>query len=124
MERIREVLGRGGIAVLAVMFALAFATFELANATAQAIVTAIQYELLDPDSGESPLAFRLGDTDIELSVVLQGSIAVLLLAGVLVGLWAILRTRSQVCPECLSEIPARASICRYCTSELVEAPTE
>lgn len=104
--------------ILAVVFAIAFAAFELADAIAQAVVTAIQYELLDPESGDSGLSIRIGETDIELSYVLQAGIALILMATLFLAIWRLTRRGSRTCPECLSAIPSQASICRYCTTDL------
>lgn len=66
-------IAHGGIATLAVLFALAFAAFQLANALAQVGVVALQQHLIDPESGGSGLDFRIAGTDIELSGVGQRS---------------------------------------------------
>lgn len=120
MQRLREMLGHGGIAILALVFALAFAGFYLANALAQVVIFVVQQHVGDPEAGGSGLQFRIVGTDIDYSFVLQSSIATLLVAGALYGAWQLTQSAARTCPECLSAIPREASVCRFCTAELPE----
>lgn len=118
MGRIRELLAHGGIAPLAALFAIGFATVGLADAVAQAVMTAIQQHTLDPESGGSGFDFRLLGTDFELFYVMQAALALLLVACLLFGISHLGRARRQECPECRSEIPREARVCRFCTTDL------
>ena len=101
-------LAHGGIAILALVFAIAFAAFELADAVAQAVVTAIQYELLDPESGDSGLSIRRPVLAAVIALGLVGLVAV-----------AMVRLRDKelsACPFCASRIPYESRHCAYCGS--------
>jgi len=103
--RIRELLAHGGIASLAALFAIAFAIFGLA----------------DPQTGGSGFAFRFLETEVELFVVTQAGVALLLVAGLLFGVWCFGRASLRECPECRSDIPRDARVCRFCTTDLPAA---
>ncbi len=123
MQRLREMLAQGGIVMLAVVFALAFAAFELADSVSEAVVTALQQHLVDPESGGSGFDFRIAGTDFDLYVVVRATTALFLIAALLFVVWRLTRHESRECPECCSETPLDASVCRYCTADLPEAPT-
>lgn len=112
-------LAHGGIGVLAVVFALAFATFGLANALAQVLVSVLNQQVSDADFGG--LTFDIFGTTIYYEPALQTSLAILFLCTALWGLWRIVRKTVRTCPECLSDIPRHATVCRYCTTEQGEA---
>ena len=116
MQRLRELLAHGGVAILASVFALAFAGFYLARALAELIYSAIEQHTLD--EGEVAGAFTVFDTRIAYSELLLYAITLTLLGLALYGTWRLTRTTSRVCPECRSSVPAMASVCRYCTTEL------
>jgi large conductance mechanosensitive channel len=119
MQRFREMLAHGGIAVLAVVFALAFAAFALADAVAEVAVVALQQHVIDAETGGA-LAFSIAGTDIDYTRSLQGALSVLLIAGAFFALWRLARSAVRTCPECCSDVPRPASVCRYCTAELPE----
>ena len=119
VRTLREFLARGGISGLALVFALAFAGVELATAIAQVAVSVISQNLSDVDHGFR-LDFHIGGTRIEYTLVLQAAVTVLLVLGGLLLVWQLTRSTVRACPECLSEIPDEASVCRYCTAELGE----
>ena len=123
MQRLREMLARGGIALLAVVFALAFATFELADSVSEAAVAALQQHIVDPESGGSGFDFRIAATDFDLYVVVRATTALFLIAALLFVVWRLTRRESTECPDCRSEIPLSASVCRYCTADLPVPPT-
>lgn len=75
MQRLREMLAQGGIVMLAVVFALAFAAFELADSVSEAVVAALQQHLVDPESGGSGFDFRIAGTDFDLYVVVRATTA-------------------------------------------------
>ena len=118
MARIRELLAHEGIAPLAALFAIAFATVSLADAVSQVIMAAIQQHTTGPDTGTSGFEFRLLGTSFELFFVVQAALALLLVAGLLFGVSRLGRARRQECPECMSEIPRDARVCRFCTTDL------
>jgi large conductance mechanosensitive channel len=119
MHRLREMLAHGGIALLAVVFALAAATVSLANALAQQVVSAIEQSLYDPDTFTGGLLrFTVFGTNVDYALVLQAGIVVVLIGGALFGLWRLTRDALRPCPECRSEVPREATVCRYCTTEL------
>jgi large conductance mechanosensitive channel len=115
--RIRELLAHGDIALLAVVFAVAFAAFNLASALAREVVSALQQHTIDSE-GHGGLSFTIADTTISYDTVLLYAITLALVAGALLGLWLLTRSTTRLCPECASEVPRSASICRFCTSEL------
>jgi len=117
MGRIRELLAHGDIALLAVVFALAFAAFNLASAVARETVSALQQHTIDSE-GRGGLSFTVANTTISYDTVLWYAITLALIAGALLGLWLLTRTTLRECPECSSQVPRSASICRFCTSEL------
>jgi large conductance mechanosensitive channel len=115
--KIRERLAHGGIALLALVFALAFAAFNLASALAREVVSALQQHTIDSEGGGG-LRFRVAGTTFSYDTVLWYAITLALLASGLFGLWVLTRGTTRVCPECSSQVPRSASICRFCTSEL------
>lgn len=117
MGRLRELLAHGGLALLAVVFALAFAAFNLASAVSREVVSALQQHTIDSE-GHGGLSFTVADTTISYDTVLWYAITLALVAGALLGLWLLTRSTTRVCPECRSQVPLEASICRFCTSEL------
>ena len=115
VQRLRELMAHGGIAILAVVFALAFAAFQLANSIAQTALFAVQqhagegFELID---------FTIFETRIQLDAVVQALLSVVLIAAAWLAVWLLTRASVRKCPECRSQIDREASICRYCTTEL------
>jgi len=106
------------MASLAVLFAIAFALVELADGLAQVVIAAIEQHTVDPDGSGSGLDFRVLSTNFDLVYVLQAAIAFLLVGAVLWVVWRLTRTQTQECPECRSDVPAQARVCRYCTTDL------
>ena len=119
MERGRRLLSEGGIAILAIVFALAFAAFDVAIAIAQQVVSALVQNTVD-DNVQAALSFTVFGTTISYSEVLYYGIALALVAGALYCAWLASRRTARICPECMSQVPRSASICRYCTSELTQ----
>lgn len=117
MQSLREMLARGGIVVSAIVFALAFAAFGVANEIARVAVYVLQQQVLDPERGGS-LAVSIAGTQIDYTAVLQAVLAVAVIVAALAGMWLLVRRELRACPECRSDIPASASVCRYCTTEL------
>jgi len=114
-------LARGGIALLAVVFALATAAVSIASALAGQVVSVLQQRLYDPESESGLLRFTVFGTDVDYALVLQSAIVLALIAVALFVFWRITRDASRICPECRSAIPREASVCRYCTAELADS---
>lgn len=120
MVKLRETLASGGIATLAVVFALAFAAYYLVIATAQVAVNVLGQQI--SSRNEFPFDLHIFGSDIQYEGILDGALTVVLVVLALYGVWRFTRGSVRICPECHSEIPRQASVCRYCTSELPEAP--
>jgi hypothetical protein len=109
-------MAHGGIAILAVVFALALATYETANAIAQQAVF-----VFNQHAGTEqfdPLDFRVLGTDFVFDQIVQAALALLLVAAALLGAWRLTRGAVKACPECRSDVPSDATVCRYCTTDL------
>jgi large conductance mechanosensitive channel len=113
-------MAHGGIAILAIVFALALAIFEVAReigAEAMAILTQTLYD----EDGDDPLGFTIAGTEIHWGTTLSYAIALVLILALLYASWRVTRGSVRSCPECRSTIPVQASVCRYCSSELTKA---
>ena len=124
MGRLRELLAHGGIAMLAVAFALAVAAIDVARALSQVIVGGLQQHIVDEESNGSGFDFRLLGTEIEGYYLVQYGLEFLLIAAALFGIWRIGRASLQKCPECHSQVPRTARICRFCTADLPPTPAQ
>lgn len=123
MDRLRGLLAHGGVAPLAALFAVAFAAYGLAQSLAQVVVYALQQHLVDEESGGSGFAFSVAGTEFELYSLVLAGLALTFAGAFLFIVWRASRRSSRECPSCLSQIPVAASVCRYCTAELVEPPS-
>lgn len=121
VQRVREILAHGEIALLAIVFALALATVSLATSLAQEVVSSLQQAVYNPETGSGALEFTVLGTTVSYAYVLQAAVATCLLGVALWGVWRLTKRERRTCPECLSEVPGSASICRYCTTELSPA---
>jgi hypothetical protein len=110
-------MAHGGIAILAIVFALAFALFGVADALAEVAVSVLLQAAVD-EEGRGDLSFTIADTTISYYAVLRGVFALIVVVAALYGAWRLGRSAVRTCPECRSEVPSEASICRYCTTEL------
>jgi ribosomal protein L40E len=124
MGRVRDLLAHGGVALLAIVFALALAAFNLAASIAREVVSVIQQRTIDEDGYGGTLSFRIRETEISYGEVLYYAIALALVAAGLLAIWLVTRGQTRVCQECGSRVPVDASICRFCTSELGQAPID
>jgi len=118
VQRLRELLAHGGIVILAVVFALAFASFYLAQALAREVVSVIQQQTYDEEGGGGTFEFTIADTRISYFEILFTAITLGLVAAALFAIWWLTRRTARICPECRSTVPAAASVCRFCTTEL------
>jgi hypothetical protein len=123
VQRLRELMAHGGIAMLAIVFALGFAAWGLANAVAREVVSVVQQKTVDED-GSGAFSFTVFDTEITYIELLYSAVVVALVAVFLLGAWLLNRRVAQLCPECRSSVPAAASVCRYCTTELASHPAD
>jgi len=112
-------MAHGGVATLALVFALAFAVYFLADALSEVAVVALQQHAIDPGGGGG-LTFSIAGTRFEYAGILAGVLTVLLVGAAMYSVWRLTRRTVRACPECHSEVPREASICRYCTTELPE----
>lgn len=112
-------MGHGGIAILAVVFALALAAYGTASALAQIVVYVInqqgteEFDILD---------FEIFGTTFVLDELVRTALALVLVTGALLAFWRLSRGSVRSCPECRSEVPRDARICRYCTTDLEVEP--
>ena len=104
--------------MLALVFALALAAFYVANALAEIAIYVLSQHVGGADGGFGVLDFHILGTEIYYAGILQGATALLLIAGVLYVVWRLTRSAVRTCPECHSEVPRAASVCRYCTADL------
>jgi large-conductance mechanosensitive channel len=116
--RLRDLLAHGGIALLAVAFALAVAAVDLARALSEVVVAAIQQHIVDAGSNGSGFGLRLLGTEIEGYYLVQYGIEFLLVAAAPFWTWRVSRSSLQECSECHSQVPRAARICRFCTTDL------
>lgn len=117
MARMRELLAHGGIVILALVFALAFAAFNLAVAFAREMISVLEQHLAD-DEGRGFYSFTVFETEIQYIEAFYYAIVVALLVAALIAVWLVTGNRTRPCDECKSRVPVDASVCRFCTSEL------
>jgi ribosomal protein L40E len=82
------------------------------------VVSAIQQHSFDDDGGDL-LSFTVFGTTVSFAEILLYAITLVFVALALFATWWVTRRASRVCPECRSTVPASASICRFCTTELL-----
>jgi hypothetical protein len=80
MHRLREILAHGGIATLAVVFALASCLLACDGLAQQAVFALAQHV---GDESSSGLEFRIFATDFDSTDVLQSLVALAIIAGAL-----------------------------------------
>ena len=119
MRKLRELLADGDIALLAVVFALGTAVLHFADSISRVIVAVFSQLVADEEFGA--LTFGVFGTTIYYETVLATGLALVVVSGGLAGLVLLLSRTSRTCPECLSDVPSRASVCRYCTAEIGNA---
>ncbi len=123
MQRLRELLAHGGIAILAVVFALALAAFNLATAFAREVISVLQQHTFDEESGSS-LTVTIAGTEIFYGEALLHAITLALVVLALFAAWLLTRRGTRFCPECRASVPVSASICRFCTTDLQPNPAD
>jgi hypothetical protein len=123
VQRLRELMAHGGIAILAIVLAVALVLVDVALVLSREIVSIVQQQSADTDEGWT-FDFTIGDTTISYAELLHYGIALVLIALALWGSWLLTRRAARTCPECRSSVPAQASVCRYCTTELSPPPAD
>jgi ribosomal protein L40E len=109
-------MAHSGIAVPAVVVALAFAVFGLATAIAEIAVFVLNQHV--GDDAFNALELEILGTDLPFDGLVRSLLALLLVFLALFAAWRLGRATWQMCPACLSEIPLHATVCRYCTTEV------
>jgi large conductance mechanosensitive channel len=107
-----DLVRRAGVLGFALAVALALAVVDLARA----LVYGFPMALIRKADGD--LSFSIRDTSFSYYEALGTSLTLVLVAATLAPLWRACVDDTKRCPDCLSEIPVRASTCRYCTSEV------
>jgi large conductance mechanosensitive channel len=132
LKEFKEFLFRGNLIEIAAGLVLALAFTAVVTSLVEDLITPLIAAIVgEPDF--SGLTFTINESVFRYGEFLNAAVAFVLIATVLFFLVvkplnALAKRRAgtedatiRECPECLSEIPAEARRCAYCTSEL-EAP--
>jgi large conductance mechanosensitive channel len=134
LQEFRSFILRGNVVDLAIAVVIGAAFTAVVNALVKDLITPIIAALFGkPDFGD--LAFTINDARFAYGDFLNALLTFILVAAAVFffvvkpvnHLMARLRTEPDVesptrgCPECLSQIPAGASRCAFCTSEVAPA---
>jgi large conductance mechanosensitive channel len=107
-----DVLRRHGVLGLAIVLMLALAVYDVVRATVFAFLVPILEEV------DRDLTFTVRGTTFSYGDALGMLLTLALLAGLLALVWRMRPADTHPCPDCLSDIPTAAAVCRYCTSEV------
>ncbi len=113
IKAVRDALARGGLVGLGVVFGLAFALWGLAGSVASLLVDVGAQQTV-----HDRLDFHIRHTRVDVTDPLVSALALVLLATALLALLRKGARFYRTCPECLSDIPHDATVCRYCTADL------
>jgi large conductance mechanosensitive channel len=129
LKEFKEFLFRGNLIEIAVGLVLALAFTAVVTSLVEDLLTPLIAAIIgQPDF--SGLTFTINDSVFRYGEFLNAVIAFVLIAAVLFllvvkPLNALAKRRAgeqgptiRECPECLSEIPAEARRCAFCTSEV------
>jgi large conductance mechanosensitive channel len=116
-------MAHGGIAILAIVFALGFAAYGLATAVAREVVSVVQQRTFDEGTG-GEFNFTVFETTISYIELLHYGVVFALVALFLLAAWLLTRRTTRMCPECRSSVPMEASVCRFCTTDLSPRPAD
>jgi large conductance mechanosensitive channel len=134
LQEFRSFILRGNVVDLAIAVVIGAAFTAVVNALVKDLITPIIAALFGkPDFGD--LAFTINDARFAYGDFLNALLTFILVAAAVFffvvkpvnHLMARLRTEPDVesptrgCPECLSQIPAGARRCAFCTSEVAPA---
>ena len=87
------------------------------------MISVLSQRLAD-EEGRGFYSFTVFDTEIVYLEALYYVIVVALLAAGLLAAWVAARNETRECQECRSRVPAEATVCRFCTSELEPMPID
>jgi len=129
LKEFKEFLFRGNLIEIAVGLVLALAFTAVVTSLVEDLLTPLIAAIFgQPDF--SGLMFTINESVFRYGDFLNAALSFVIIAAVLFFLVvkplnALAKRRAgdeeptnQECPECLSEIPARARRCAFCTSEL------
>jgi large conductance mechanosensitive channel len=129
LKEFKEFLFRGNLIEIAVGLVLALAFTAVMTSLVEDLLTPLIAAIFgQPDF--SGLTFTINESVFRYGDFLNAALSFVIIAAVLFFLVvkplnALAKRRAgdeeptnQECPECLSEIPARARRCAFCTSEL------
>jgi large conductance mechanosensitive channel len=111
-QALADVLRRNGVLGLAIAVAVALALWELVRA----LVWAVAIQLLQ--KGDDDLSFSLRGESFRYGESLASILALLLVGAALIAIWRLGAHDTKNCPDCLSEIPRAAAVCRECSLEV------
>jgi large conductance mechanosensitive channel len=111
-QAVGDVLRRTGVLGLALAIAVALTFADLVRA----FVYAVPMVLIGKADKDTDVV--VGGTRFSYYDVVGFLITLVVLAAAVVVVWRTRRDDVARCPDCLSEIPREARVCRYCTSEV------
>lgn len=111
-QALGDVLRRTGVLGVAVAVAVALAFYDLVRS----FVFFVPITLIA--KADEDLGFTIRGTRFDYHNVLATLISLVVVAGALALIWRLRPRETVPCPDCLSEIPSEAKVCRYCTSEV------
>jgi large conductance mechanosensitive channel len=132
MSGFKKFLLRGNLVELAVAFVVGAAFAGLVKDFANSFITPL-IALLGGKPDYTKLAVTIDGTTFPYGMFVTSAIAFVITAAIVYFLVVLPTTKliermdrgkeavERECPQCLSEIPIKASRCRYCTSEVVPA---
>jgi large conductance mechanosensitive channel len=132
MSGFKKFLLRGNLVELAVAFVVGAAFAGLVKDFASSFITPL-IALLGGKPDYTKLAVTIDGTTFPYGIFVTSAIAFVITAAIVYFLVVLPTTKliermdrgkeavERECPQCLSEIPIKASRCRYCTSEVVPA---
>lgn len=132
MSGFKKFLLRGNLVELAVAFVVGAAFAGLVKDFANSFITPL-IALLGGKPDYTKLAVTIDGTTFPYGIFVTSAIAFVITAAIVYFLVVLPTTKliermdrgkeavERECPQCLSEIPIKASRCRYCTSEVVPA---
>ena len=132
MSGFKKFLFRGNLVDLAVAFVVGAAFAGLVKDFASSFITPL-IALIGGEPDYTRLNVTINGTTFPYGVFLTSAIAFVITAAIVYFLVVLPTTKliermdrgkeatERECPQCLSEIPVKASRCRYCTAEIVPA---
>ncbi|MQY04118.1 large conductance mechanosensitive channel protein MscL [Actinomadura macrotermitis] len=132
MSGFKKFLLRGNLIELAVAVVIGAAFTGLVNALVKSFIEPL-IALIGGQPDFSGLAVTIGGTKFPYGVFITAAISFLIIAAVVYFLVVLPTTKllerltraeeagERECPECRSEVPVKATRCRFCTSSLVPA---